>query len=257
MPGPNSFSASNQLKYLNISFENDHHEVLTKNLLSATQSLEKLFIGFDRGNHFHFQPNIIQNLTVLSISAQKSLSEKMVKLIFTNCLKLTEVSLVSCGMSVKALSFVCNNLTSKIKKLCLFLIMFDILEDEHVIAITNLCPGLEELDLGGKGTNFSELALFAIIEKLQNLVKLRLPNSGRNLSEKVLLELGSMPNLKYLQTNHWSRKNPVIKALVKNLSNLKINEGTFEIADPDPDSSNQQLWDIQCKSTNDFYETFE
>ena len=177
-------------------------------------------------------------------------------------------------MSVVALSFLCNNLTSKIKKLSLFHISaLDskdyILEDEHVIAITNGCPELEELDLGGRQASFiSEVALTSIIEKLQNLVKLKLPNTGHIPLEKLqnlikpklpnsgqiqlgkLLELRSMANLKYLHVNvdldiagyfvvhekmdELKRVTPFIKALVKNLPNLKINEGKFEIAAHDP-----------------------
>ena len=73
-----------------------------------------------------------------------------------------------------------------------------ILEDKHVIAITNRCPELEELDLGGGQENFiSEVALSAIIEKLKNLVKLKLPNTSQIRFPK-LLELRSMTNLKYL-----------------------------------------------------------
>ena len=269
LPGPISFAASNQLKYLSISdsdFENLNHEVSMENLLGATQSLEKLSIVC-HWNNINFQPNIIQNiqtLTILRIATHRvALSTETVKLIFTNFLELTEVSLLNYDMSVEALSFVCNNLTSKVKKLCLFRDSFpngfDILEDEHVIAITNRCPSLEELDLGGsKGTNFTELALYAIIEKLQNLVKLRLPNFGGKFSEKVLLELGSMPNLKCLNIRQYSRDDHVVKVLVKNFPNLKINEaGTFGIAYPEGSnnnfSNNQRLWDIQCKPTNDFY----
>ena len=273
LPGPNSFSASNQLKYLSISEAyfcqlTKLTKVSMENLLGATQCLEKLSIVC-HSNNFNFQPNIFQNnqtLSVLRIAGHRSLSTETVKLIFTNCLELTEVNLFDCDISVEALSFVCNNLTSKVKKLCLFREIrdnrdsrrFDILEEKHVISITNRCPSLEELDLGGnKGTNFTELSLSAIIEKLQNLVKLRLPRPGGNFSEKVLLEfLGSMPNLKYFQINPWSRENPVVKVLVKKFPNLKINEGTFDIADPYPDSfvssNNQRLWDIQCMPTNDF-----
>ena len=69
-------------------------------------------------------------------------------------------------MSVEVLSYVCNNLTSKIKKLSLSRISAVdskdyILEDEHVIAITNCCPKLEELDLGGR-ESISEVALSAM-----------------------------------------------------------------------------------------------
>ena len=102
-----AFSAPNQLKYLSIScsiYYQDYpivsdHEVLMKNLLGASQSLEKLSIRFGNQYHddngTHFQPNIIQNsqtLTVLKIEALKSLSLDTIQLIFTNCLKLTEVS---------------------------------------------------------------------------------------------------------------------------------------------------------------------
>ena len=95
----NPFSVKNQLKYLSISFDEEHekhdtHLFLMKNLLSATQLLEKLSIECEGG--FCFQPDIIQNnqtLTVLRISEHKSLTLQTVKRIFTNCLELTEVSL--------------------------------------------------------------------------------------------------------------------------------------------------------------------
>ena len=130
-------------------------------------------------------------------------------------------------MSVEALSFLCNNLTKKIKKLSL---LDYILEEEHVIAVANRCPQLEELDLGFQNKRNFEVALSTIIEKLQNLVKLRLPDVGQIQFPKVL-KLGSMPNLKHLYVDS---KSPVIKELLKNLPNLKINEGTFEIAHSDP-----------------------
>ena len=289
VPGPNSFSVSNQLKYLSISCDNhfaSQHEVLMKNLLDATQVLEKLSIQCCRGSAFHFQPSIIQNnqtITVLRISSLKSLNFETVQQ-FTNCLQLTEVSLMDCSMSVVALTFLCNNLTDKIKKLSLFRIhAFDsedyILEDEHVIAISNCCPQLEELDLGGQKNVISEVALSTIIEKLQNLIRLRLPNTNQIRFHK-LLEVGAMPKLKYLRVHTFvdsrgvflelmasgssidslqekldelDRETTFIKALVKHLPNMKINQGQFEIAHPDPRIlSNEWLWDVKCKPTRDF-----
>ena len=157
-------------------------------------------------------------------------------------------------MSVEALSFLCNNLTNKIKKLSLYLIRaFDseddtcILEEEHVIALANRCPQLEELDLGGQCNNISEVALSTIIEKLQNLVKLRLPDTGQIPFPK-LLELGSMPNLKHLHVSQCfirRGEDHLIRALVKNLPNLKINEGKFDIAHPDL----QRIFINQCSDT--------
>ena len=287
VPRPNPFSVTNQLKYLSISCDSTdkHHDFLMENLLGATQMLEKLSINCEE----YFQPNILQNkktLTVLRIYALKSLTIETVKLIFTNCLELTEVSLENCSMSVEALSFFCNNLTNRIKKLSLCDIStFDsedyILKDEHVIVITTRCPKLEELDLGGGcGKNISELALTVIIEKLHNLVKLKLPDTGQIRFPK-LLELRSMPNLKYLRVyvaldvdpfdflfdyplkslpekkDDLDREKPFIKALVKNLPHLKINQGRFEIAAPDPRFCfYERLWEIQCKPTDDFYEPY-
>ena len=236
----------------------------------------------------YFQPNILQNkktLTVLQIYALKTLTIETVKLIFTNCLELTEVSLEKCSMSVEALSFFCNNLTDKIKKLSLCDISgFDsgdyILKDEHVIVITNRCPKLEEFDLGGDGNNISEVALTVIIEKLHNLVKLMLPDTGQ-IQFSQLLKLGSMPNLKYLRVyvaldvdsfdvlwnyppKSWpekrdelDREKPFIRALMKNLPHLKINQGRLNIAAPDPRFFfYERLWEIQCKPTDDFYEPY-
>ena len=192
-------------------------------------------------------------------------------------------------MSVEALSFMCNNFTNKVKKLSLFRIRElesedYILEEEHVISLANRCPQLEELNLGGQENFISEGALTTIIEKLQNLVKLKLPDTGQIPFPK-LLELGSMPNLKYLRVHvdyskmgrkeylrkflpkskselghdkydKWEKKTPLIKALVKNLPNLKINEGRFEIATPNPSflSKDDSLWEKQCKPTGDFVE---
>ena len=237
---------------------------------------------------FDFQPNIIQNnptLTVLRIASFKRLTLETVELIFNNCLELVEVSLHDCGMSDGALSFLCNNLTNKIKKLSLYRIeafgifgQYDyILEEKHVIALANSYPQLEELDLGGQDNVISEKALSAIIEKLQNLVKLKLPDTVQIRFPK-LLELRSMTNLKYLwvhvvledgdveiaiafKRDLWHekfeelrRETPFMKALVKNLPNLKINEGRFEIASPNPCflSKDDSLWEKQCKPTGDF-----
>ena len=196
-------------------------------------------------------------------------------------------------MSVEVLSYVCNNLTSKIKKLSLSRISAVdskdyILEDEHVIAITNCCPKLEELDLGGRKSVISEVALSAIIDKLQNLVKLKLPDTDKIVLGN-LLKLRSMPNLKYLHVDvdldlnlfdyfpldHFlvtkrqtldekidelKRETPFMKALVKNLPNLKINKGRFEIAAHDPlcdpryisYENSVWLWEKQFKPTDDF-----
>ena len=187
-------------------------------------------------------------------------------------------------MSVEALSFLCNHLTNKIKKLSLFRnAAFDlkdiILEEEHVIALANRCPQLEELDLGDHKNTISEAALSTIIKKSQNLVKLKLPEIGHLLWGNVL-ELESMPNLKYLHVpvdidgnlikgflnyteeninmlpkkiEEWEKETPLVKALMENLPNLKFSDGRFEIASPDPCFlSNEWLWEIECKSTNDF-----
>ena len=92
-PGSSSFSVKNQVKYLSISYH-DENEVLIKNLIGATQLLEKLSIEH-YSSGFNFQPDIIQNkktLTVLRIRAYR-LSFETVKSIFTNCLELTEVNL--------------------------------------------------------------------------------------------------------------------------------------------------------------------
>ena len=288
--GTPSFSIKNQLKYLSISYGSSYpYDELMKNLLGATQSLEKLSIQCDpQDNMFNFQPNIIQNsqsLTVLRIASFKRLTLETVKLIFNNCLELVEVSLHDCGMSDGALSFLCNNLTNKIKKLSLYRIsafghfgLYDyILEEKHVITLANRYPQLEELDLGGQENVISEEALSAIIEKLQNLVKLKLPDTVQIRFHK-LLELRSMTNLKYLwvhvvledgdvdiaiayERHLWHekfeelrRETPFMKALVKNLPNLKINEGRFEIATPNPSflSKDDSLWEKQCKPTGDF-----
>ena len=94
VPGPSSFSVKNQLKYLS-NFYYDGNEVLIKNLIGATQLLEKLSIEHCSARRPFFQPDIIQNkktITVLRIRAN-TLSVETVKSIFTNCLELTVVNL--------------------------------------------------------------------------------------------------------------------------------------------------------------------
>ena len=118
VPGPSTFSVENQLKYLSFSHIFSHHKVLMKNLLGATQVLEKLSIDCC----YYDKPNIIQNkqtLTVLRISEHKYLNFEIVQSIFTNCLELTEVNLevrvtfkikyVDCR-DVEHLNIVCQNL---------------------------------------------------------------------------------------------------------------------------------------------------
>ena len=190
-------------------------------------------------------------------------------------------------MSVESLSFLCNHLTNKIKKLSLFLISaFDsediILEEEHVIALANRCHQMEELDLGDHKNTISEAALSTIIKKFQNLVKLRLPEIGHILWGNVR-KLGAMPNLKYLHVpvdidygnlikdflksteadinllpkliEEWEKETPLVKALMEHLPNIKFSDGRFEIAAPDPCFlSSKWLWEIEYKPTNDFYE---
>ena len=60
VPGPDSFSVKNQLKYLSISCYDE-----LENLLGATQFLEKLSIEGLWRPSFYFQPNIIQNKQTL------------------------------------------------------------------------------------------------------------------------------------------------------------------------------------------------
>ena len=76
-----------------------------------------------------------------------------------------------------------------------------------------------------------------------------LKTQGGQIPFPKLLELGSMPNLKHLYIGY--AKSPLIEALVKNLPNLKINEGSFNIAHPDPRNLDY-LWEMQCKPTQDF-----
>ena len=51
----------------------------------------------------------------------------------------------------------------------------------------------------------------------------------------------------------WEKETPLVKALMEYLPNLKFSNGRFEIASPDPCFlSFEWLWEIKCKSTNDF-----
>ena len=90
-----------------------------------------------------------------------------------------------------------------------------------------------------------------------------MPEIGHILWGNVL-ELGSMPNLKYLikdflkhtekninllakKIGEWENKTPLIKTLMEYLPNSKCSDGRFEIAAPDPCFlSFEWLWEIEC-----------
>ena len=58
------------------------------------------------------------------------------------------------------------------------------------------------------------------------------------------------------QIEELKMETPLIKALIKNLPNLKINEGRFQIATHDPHyikfENSVWLWELQFKPTDDF-----
>ena len=68
-----------------------------------------------------------------------------------------------------------------------------------------------------------------------------------------VIEQPEEPGSWYEKLDELRRETPFQKALVKNLPNLKINEGRFEIATPNPSFlSEKSLWEIQCGPTGDF-----
>ena len=75
------------------------------------------------------------------------------------------------------------------------------------------------------------------------------------MSRKKLIRNSSKIDEAY---DRWHSKTPLIKELVKNLPNLIINKGSFDIADPDTRFLDRKsakvlgLWEMPCKPTRDF-----
>ena len=184
------------------------------------------------------------------------------KLICNNLLELRRLTLIDCNLENDAISFLCQNLTCKIKKLFMFLNRSKInpqptiVTPDQITALGRKCPNIEDFFLGGEKYTLSESTLDAIIDNLKSLFKLRLPEYLGEYSK--LLRVSTMPNLKDLNVcttsgnslATWEKTidteySPLIRSLRKDLPQLVINKSRLDTAFPFA-TFNDGLWDIRC-----------
>ena len=148
--------------------------------------------------------NSHQNLSVLDLSAISGMHLESIKHI-VKCVKLTELNLCFIDILSKyadVLYYLVKHMPVDLRKLCLM--GLDCLSDEHVKVLVNRCNKLIELDLFGCFL-ISKTSVVNIIEQLPELVKIDL--SLTKISTNGLIELKSMPQLKFLNCHELNFKN--------------------------------------------------
>ena len=210
--------------------------------------------------------NNCQTLTQLHISAVK-LDLHDMKLICNNLLELSRLTLIDCSLENDIITFLCQNLTSKIKYLFMYLNRTESdpqptnVSQDQITALGQKCPNLEDFFLGGEEYTLSESTLDAIIDNLRSLVNLRLPEYRSEYSK--LVRVSTMPKLKnlniftmtaaYYLDKFRERDEHLLRSLRKDMPQLDINTGRFDTASPfNSSNSNSGLWEISCKELAHF-----
>ena len=249
-----------------------HHLIKSSNLNSLEKlSYEKVSLDLDP-----LVFNNCQTLTVLHISAVNLYLRDM-QLICNNLLELSQLSLIDCSLENETITFLCQNLTGKIKKLSINLNreldpsgmsqywredQATSVTPDQITALGQTCPNLENFYLGGEEYTLSESTLDAIIDNLKSLFNLRLPEYRGEYSK--LVRVSTMPNLKnlniftmtaaYYLDKFRERDEHLIRSLRKDLPQLGINTGRFDTASP---NSSTELWEIRCKELAHFISKVE
>ena len=243
--------------------ELNNHDDMVYHLMKSSNlnSLEKLSYKKVKLDLDPLVFNTCQTLTELHISAVK-LDLRDMKLICNNLLELSRLTLIDCNLENDAITFLCQNLTSKIKKLFMFLNRSatdpqpTIVTPDQITALGQKCPNLEDFFLGGEKYTLSESTLDAIIDNLKSLFKLRLPEYLGEYSK--LLRVSKMPNLKNLNVCTtsgniiniaWEKSidtdhSPLIRSLRKDLPQLGINTTRLDTAFPFT-TFREGLWEIR------------
>ena len=248
-----------------------HHLIKSSNLnLLEKLSYEKVSLDLDP-----LVFNNCQTLTVLHISAVNLYLRDM-QLICNNLLELSQLSLIDCSLENETITFLCQNLTGKIKKLSINLNreldpsgmsqywredQATSVTPDQITALGQTCPNLKNFYLGGEEYTLSESTLDAIIDNLRSLFNLRLPEYRGEYSK--LVRVSTMPNLKnlniftmtaaYYLDKFRERDEHLLRSLRKDMPQLDINTGRFDTASPfNSSNSNSGLWEISCKELAHF-----
>ena len=240
--------------------ERKNHDAMVHQLMKSSnlKSLEKLSYKKVLLDLDPFVFNNCKTMTDLRISTVK-LELRDMKLICHNLLELSDLSLIDCSLENETITFLCQNLTSKIKKLSIALNKKDKrrknqatdVTSDQIAALGQKCPNLEHFFLGGEKFNVSKTTLDSIIDNLKSLVSLRLPKYLGEYSE--LLRVGEMSNLKNLNVCHIqaSRNEALLKTLKKDLPKLVIKKCWWGVpSEYTSVKSSSALWEIDCDTVD-------
>ena len=248
--------------------ELNNHDGMVHDLMKSSNlnSLEKLSYKKVSLDLDPLVFNNCQTLTVLYISHVNLYLHDM-QLICNNLSELSQLALIYCSLENETISFLCQNLTGKIKNLSMNLNkeidptgtsqfwrknQATSVTPDQITALGQKCLNLEEFFLGGEKYTLSEATLDAIIDNLKNLCKLRLPEYLGEYSK--LLRVSTMLNLKNLYISNCIYQ----RALKKDLPKLVINNGRFGTASPFSSiNCCNGLWEIKCDKLDYFMEKSE
>ena len=267
-------------KSYEVKEELENHDGTVHNLMKSSNlnSLEKLSYKKVLLDLDPLVFNNCQTLTVLHISTVNLYLHDM-QLICNNLSELSQLSLIHCSLENETITFLCQNLTCKIKKLSMILNreidptgmspfwrknQATSVTLDQITALGQKCPNLEEFFLGGEEYTLSESTLDAVIDNLKSLFKLQLPEFLGEYSK--LLRVSTMPNLKnlnvcslkgcfhiYEDIEGFKREQALIKSLRKDLPLLGINEGKLRTASPFTlFETISGLWEISCENLDHF-----
>ena len=237
--------------------ERKNHDAMVNQLMKSSnlKSLEKLSY---KKVLLDLDPLVFNNcnsMTDLRISTVK-LDLRDMKLICHNLLELSDLSLIDCSLENESITFLCQNVTSKIKKLSISLNKEDKrrknqakdVTSDQITALGQKCPNLELFFLGGEEYTLSESTLDSIIDNLKYLVCLRLPKYLGEYSK--LLRLGEISNLKNLNVSHITGK--LLKTAKKDLPKLVIKKCWWGVASSTHTwvKSSSALWEIDCDTVD-------
>ena len=238
------------------------HDLMKSSNLNSLEKLSYKKVSLDL-DPLVFNNN--QTLTVLYISHVNLYLHDM-QLICNNLSELSQLALIDCSLENETITFLCQNLTGKIKNLSMNLNKeIDPTETsqfwrknqatsvtpDQITALGQKCLNLEEFFLGGEEYFLSEATLDAIIDNLKYLFKLRLPEYRGKYSK--LVRVSTMLNLKnlYISTIYE-------RSLVIDLPKLVINNGRFGTASPFTSiNCCNGLWEIKCDKLDYFMEKSE
>ena len=261
--------------------ELNNHDGMVHDLMKSSNlnSLEKLSYKKVSLDLDPLVFNNCQTLTVLYISHVNLYLHDM-QLICNNLSELSQLALIDCSLENETITFLCQNLTGKIKNLSMNLNkeidptgtsqfwrknQATSVTPDQITALGQKCPNLEDFYLGGENYTLAESTLDAIIDNLKSLFKLRLPEYLGQYSK--LLRVSTMPNLKNLNVCtsgniiniEWEKSldsdyKDIIRSLKKDLPQLGINTSRLDTAFPFTTlNSTEGLWEIRCESLAEDY----